>query len=173
MVFPLAWFILAVVVWVIALLIVPQESFRRLVPFGIIAGFGLGLLVNIVAFSIFGLYGFGQVLWPILGIPFWAVFAWIPSVIVFAYYLPERSLPRLGWLLLFPLGYTAIEFLFLRAGLRFFAPEWNLFYAFLLALGVHLFVLSYYLTSVRTPVGAMTTGNPILEGEREQGRRRE
>jgi hypothetical protein len=165
----MGWVILAVVVWVVTLLAVPQESFRRLVPFGILAGFGLGLLINILAFSIFGLYGFGQVVWPILGIPFWAVFTWIPAVILFVYYLPENSLPRLGWLLLFPAVFTAIEYFFLQTGLRFHSPEWNLFYAFLLSLGTHILVLSYYLTSVRTPARAVSTGNPVLE--RERGRR--
>jgi hypothetical protein len=145
------WIWLAVITWVVGLLAVPQEHFRRLVPFGLIAGFGFALVINLFGAPIFRLWGFSQVMWPILGIPFWALLAWIPSVIVFAYFLPEASLPRLGWLLLFPAVYTVIDFLFLRAGLRFFAQSWNLAYAFLLSLGAHMLILSYYLTSVRQP----------------------
>ncbi|MEW6031752.1 MAG: hypothetical protein AB1645_02540 [Bacillota bacterium] len=166
----MGWVILAVVVWVVALLAIPQEHFRRLIPFGIIAGFALGLLVNILAFSIFGLYGFGQVMWPILGIPFWAILAWVPSVILFVYFLPEHSLARLGWLLLFPAGFTLIEFFFLRAGLRVYSPGWNLAYAFVLSLGIHIVVLAYYLTSVRTPLRSASAGPAGLADRLERDR---
>jgi len=171
----MAWVLLAVVVWVAGLLAVPQEDFRRLVPFGVLAGFGLGLLVNILGSSIFGLWGFAQAAWPILGVPFWALFAWIPTVILFVYYLPGRSLARLAWLLLFPAVFTAVDFLYLQAGLRFFSPDWNLAYAFLLSLGLHIFVLSYYLTSVREPERILTAGAARTEtretAERESGGR--
>ncbi len=152
------WVVLAVVVWVVGLLAVPQGEFRRLVPFGILAGFGLAMLVNILGSSIFGLWGFAKVSWPILGIPFWAFLAWIPSVILFVYYLPGPSLPRLGWLLLFPATYTAVDFLFIQQGLRFFSPDWNLAYDFLLSLGIHLFVLSWYLSS--TPLSQVSAATP-------------
>ncbi|RJQ06498.1 MAG: hypothetical protein C4551_08130 [Bacillota bacterium] len=161
------WVILAIVIWVVTLLAVPQENFRRLVPFGIIAGFGLALLINMLGSSIFGLWGFRNVVWPILGIPFWVLLSWVPAVILFVHYLPETSLARLGWLLLFPVVFTAIEFLFLRQGLRFFSPDWNLVYSFLLSLGVHILVLSYYLTSVRSPVTSLSPGWPRRENRHE------
>jgi hypothetical protein len=150
------WVILAVITWVVGLLVVPQEAFRRLVPFSLIAGFGLALLINLLGVSVFHLWGFSQPIWPLLGIPFWALLSWIPSVIVFAYFLPSGSLARLAWVLLFPAGYTAIDFLLLKAGLRFFAPGWNLPQAFLLSLAVHLLVLSFYLVSVRHPEATLS-----------------
>jgi hypothetical protein len=145
----MGWVLLAVIVWAAAFLAIPQKDFRRLVPFGVVAGFGLALLVNIMGSSIFGLWGFREVVWPILGVPFWAVLAWVPAAVAFVYFLPDASLPRLGWLLLFPAAFTAIDFIFLRAGLFFFSPDWNLAYSFLLSVGLHLLILSYYLTSVR------------------------
>jgi len=151
------WIILAIVVWVVGLLAVPQEDFRRLVPFGLIAGFALALLINLLATPILRLWGFRQLAWPILGIPFWILLAWVPSVILFVHFLPDNSLARLGWIILFPAIYTAIDYYFLRLGLRFYSPIWNLPYAFLLSLGTHLLILSYYLVSVRTPEAALST----------------
>lgn len=152
----MGWVILAAVTWAGGLLVVPQRDFRRLVPFGILAGFALGLLTNIVGSSIFGLWGFADVLWPILGIPFWSLLAWIPAVIVFVYFLPESALPRLGWLLAFPAAFEVVNFIFIREGLRFFSPDWNYAYSYILSLGLHIFVLSYYLSSVRPALGAAT-----------------
>jgi len=169
------WVLLAIVVWVLGLLAVPQPDFRRLVPFGIVAGFGLGLLVNILGSSVFGLWGFGAAAWPILGIPFWAVFTSIPAVIVFVYYLPGGSLGRLAWLLAFPTAFTVVDFLYLRAGYRFFSPDWNLVLSFFLSLGLHILILSYYLTSVREPERVLTAGATEAQGretsEREPGGR--
>ncbi|MCL6580387.1 MAG: hypothetical protein K6U08_02065 [Firmicutes bacterium] len=147
----MAWVLLAVVLWVVGLLAVPEQAFRRLVPFGVVAGFGLALAVNLVGGPILGLWGFNRVTWPLLGIPFWVLLAWVPAVILFVYYLPDGSLARAGWILLFPAVYTAIDYVFLRAGLRHFAPNWNIVYSFLLSLGVHLLILSFYLTSVVAP----------------------
>ncbi len=150
------WIVLAIVLWVVGLLAVPQDDFRRLVPFSLLAGFGLALLINLIGSPILGLWGFRQVIWSILGIPFWVLMAWIPSVIIFVYYLPENSLARLAWILAFPVVYTALEWYFLRQGLRFFSPIWSLPYAFLLGLGTHLLVLSYYLVSVKPPEAALS-----------------
>lgn len=158
------WIWLAVAVWVIGLLAVPQESFRRLVPFGLVAGFGLAFLINLFGTSIFQLWSYGRLSWPILGTPFWVLLAWIPAVVLFVHFLPEESLPRLAWLLLFPAAYTLIEFLFIRAGLRFYSHSWNLAYAFLLSLGTHMLVLSYYLTSIRQPSAPLSTSSPAQEG---------
>ena len=152
------WILLAVVMWVIGLVAVPQESFRRLMPFGIIAGFGLALLVNILCSSVLGLWRFTSLSWPILGVPFWIFLAWVPSVIIFVHFLPGDSLARLGWLLVFPAIYTAVEFLYLRAGLRIFSSHWNLVAAFLLSLGLHIFILAYYLISVRSPEATVSAG---------------
>jgi len=152
------WILLAVVMWVIGLLAVPQESFRRLMPFGIIAGFGLALLVNILGSSVLGLWRFTSLSWPILGVPFWIFLAWVPSVVIFVHFLPGDSLARLGWLLAFPAIYTAVEFLYLRAGLRIFSSHWNLIAAFLLSLGLHIFILAYYLISVRVPEATISAG---------------
>jgi hypothetical protein len=152
------WILLAVVLWVVGLLAVPQESFRRLMPFGIIAGFGLALLVNILCSSVLGLWRFTSLSWPILGVPFWIFLAWVPSVIIFVHFLPGDSLARLGWLLAFPAIYTAVEFLYLRAGLRIFSSHWNLMAAFLLSLGLHIFILAYYLISVRSPEATVSAG---------------
>jgi len=151
-----AWVGLAVVLWVVGLLAVPEQAFRRLVPFGVIAGFGLALAVNLAGGPILGLWGFNRVTWPLLGIPFWVLLAWVPAVILFVYYLPADSLARAGWILLFPAVYTAVDYVFLRAGLRYFAPDWNIFYSFLLSLGIHLLILSFYLTSVATPVARVS-----------------
>lgn len=153
----MGWVILAAVTWAGGLLVVPQPDFRRLVPFGIITGFGLGFVTNIVGSSIFGLWGFSDALWPILGIPFWSLLAWIPAVIVFVYYLPESALPRLFWLLGFPAAFEVVNLIFLREGLRFFSADWNLVYSYLLSLGLHIFVLSYYLASVRPALPAGTS----------------
>ena len=152
------WIILAVVIWIVGLIAVPQENFRRLVPFGLIAGFGLALLINILGSSILGLWGFARLSWPLLGIPFWIFLAWIPSVILFVHFLPEDSLARLGWLLAFPAIYTAVEFLYLRAGLRVYSSHWSLPSSFILSLGVHVFVLAYYLISVRPPEATVSAG---------------
>jgi hypothetical protein len=152
------WILLAVVMWVVGLLAVPQESFRRLMPFGIIAGFGLALLVNILGSSVLGLWRFTSLSWPILGVPFWIFLAWVPSVVIFVHFLPGDSLARLGWLLAFPAIYTAVEFLYLRAGLRIFSSHWNLMAAFLLSLGLHIFILAYYLISVRVPEATISAG---------------
>jgi hypothetical protein len=157
------WIILAVVTWVVGLGAVPQESFRKLVPFSLLAGFGLAMLVNLMGASIFRLWGFTQLSWPILGTPFWVLLAWVPTVIVFVYFLPTSSLPRLAWILLFPTAYTAIDYLFLRAGYRFFSPDWNLAYAFLLSLGIHLLILSFYLVSVRRPEATLSATTSTRE----------
>ncbi len=164
------WIILAIVVWVVGLLAVPQDEFRRLIPFGLIAGFGLALLINLLGGPILQLWGFSQLSWPMLGIPFWVLLTWIPSVILFVYFLPGNSLARLGWLLLFPVVYTAIEYYFLRAGLRYYSPTWSLPFAFLLSLGIHLLILAYYLTSVGAPRAALSS--PATTGRGSNSTRR-
>lgn len=165
------WIVLAVVLWVVALLAVPQEDFRRLVPFGLIAGFGLALLINLFGGPILGLWGFRQLAWPILGIPFWVLLAWVPSVILFVHFLPGNALARLAWILVFPAIYTGLDYYFLQTGLRFYSPNWSLPYAFLLGVGSHLLILSFYLVSVRSPEAALT--EPLVSSEAGRGQRGE
>ncbi|MDQ7794763.1 MAG: hypothetical protein RDU89_10210 [bacterium] len=132
--------------WVLGLLVVPPDHFRRLLPFGVLAGFALAAAVNLLGSPVLGLWSFARTGWlTVQGVPLMALLAWIPLVIAFVHYLPEAALQRLGWLLLFPLGFTGHQILFLRLGARAYAPGWSLPHDFTLSLTLHLLILAAYL----------------------------
>lgn len=139
--------------WILGLLLVPADRFRRLLPFGLIAGFALAAAINVVGSGILGLWRFGGTgLLTVQGVPLMALLAWVPVVILFAHFLPSTAPWRLAWLLLFPLGFTLLEFGLLRLGVRTFAPNWNLFHAFALSLSVHIVVLAGFLLTAGAEV---------------------
>jgi len=143
----LIYAVITAVLWVAGLLLVPAERFRLLLPFGLLAGFGLAAIINLMGSSVMGLWEFHRTgLLAVRGVPLMALLAWVPVVIVFVRFLPQAALPRLAWLLAFPLGYTALEYLLLRLGARSFAAGWNLEYSFALSLAVHVGVLAWYRT---------------------------
>ncbi len=144
MVYP-TFFILLVL---INLVLVPRKRIIELLPFGLVAGMGLALLIQIMAVWYLGLWRW-RYLEPLgwRGLPLFIAAAWIPAEVIFAHYVeasPSQTTP------LYVIGFAAIatlvEWWFVRGG--YHVPiHWNLVYTFALGLAVHT-LLSLYLLAV-------------------------
>ncbi len=145
----LVWIAFFIVSLIAMLVLIPGDKIRRLLPFGIVGGAVLALIVQWVAVPVLDLWRFHYLsLFSFQGIPLGLVLAWFPATVIFgAYFESMHSLAaKLLYVLAFALIITIIEYGFVLAGYRSFI-NWNIVNSFLLAAAIHS-VLAAYLARV-------------------------
>ncbi|AGB40722.1 hypothetical protein Halha_0749 [Halobacteroides halobius DSM 5150] len=147
MIISLVWIYLFLILAVGMILVVPTEKIRDLLPFGLVGGFLVAIIIQYLAVNIFRLWEFNYALVPLAGFPLGVGLAWVPPEIVFGYFWPslETKLTRVMYILFFAIVSTLLEYLFLLMGYRKYL-NWNIYSTFLLAVVIHS-ALAYYLTS--------------------------
>lgn len=143
----LVWFYLFLGLTIILFLLVPKDEIIKLLPFGLITGFGLAFILQYFAVNIFRWWKFNYAFLEILHTPLGVSFSWIPAVMIFAYFWPlaDSKVGHLIYVIIFSLGTTIVEYSFVLLGYREYI-NWNLYLTFFLAFGVHL-LLAFYLFS--------------------------
>ncbi len=120
-------------------LLVPRGGIRRLLPYGVVFGAGLGLVFIVVMQSLLGYWEFRDIdFLTVRGVPLLLAFTWLPLEILFAYYLVELRRPAAKILLWIAVGaaVTAIQHLFVLNSMLVFR-DWTLLDSFFLALAAH------------------------------------
>lgn len=146
MVYPVFFIILTLA----ALIFVPRKRIVELLPFGLVAGAGVALAVQVIGIWYLSLWR-----WRFIepfgwrGLPLFISASWVPAEIIFAHYIEET--PK-EMTLLYILGFagiaTAVEWWFIRGG--FHVPiRWNLLYTFILGLVIHSLLSLYVLAIAR------------------------
>lgn len=142
----LVWILFFTVVTLLMFILVPREKIAKLLPFGLIGGCAVALIIQLVAVPMMGLWGFRKgALLAFRGIPLGIVLAWGPATIIFgAYFEYTRSFTaRLLYILAFAGIAAVINYGFLRSG-YLHHYRWSTLADFLLGAAVHS-VLSVYL----------------------------
>ncbi len=135
---------------IIMLVMVPRRRIVDLLPFGLIGGLGIALLVQSAAILYLGLWQwkytepFG---WR--GLPLFISAAWIPVEIIFAHYIHETPKEMtLPYVLGFAGAATAVDWWFVRGGYQ--VPiRWSVFSTFVLGLVIHALLALYVLSVSR------------------------
>ncbi|WP_459836433.1 hypothetical protein [Halanaerobaculum tunisiense] len=126
--------------------LVPLEKIKELLPFGLVGGFVLAVIIQYLAVDLLKLWRFNVAFLSFKGIPIAVLLAWIPPVIVFRYFWFRigSALGKMLYILFFALSTTAFEYASVLFNYRDYL-NWNVFLTFALALVVHL-GLGYYIT---------------------------
>jgi len=139
------WLFLIVGFTLIMFLVVPTHRILELASFGIFFGFFFGIIIMYTGVTLLPLYKLNNELLPIqdwgLSIPL----AWIPTTIIFAYFLPKIVDTRLGlygYILFWAFGTTGIYLLLKTLG-YWQDISWNIVYNLLLALSTHIIMATY------------------------------
>ncbi len=121
------------------MLAVPVERIRRLLPYGIIFGAGLGLIIIFLFQNLLGYWSFHRVDLLNAGrIPVLLALCWLPAEILFAHFMIElrsAGFKCLLWLLM-GAAVVGLHYLFITNRLLTFT-NWNLLGTFLLTLFIH------------------------------------
>ncbi len=136
-------------------LLMPRERIRRLLPFGIVFGAGLGVVLIAVMQELLGYWEFRQIdFLTARGIPLSIAFTWLPVEVLFAHYLVELRRPESRFLLWFIIGAAVVIFqhLFILNGMLIFR-DWTLLDSAFLALALHLglVVVLHLMGHIRLP----------------------
>ena len=141
--FGLVWvyFFLALLVGMFFL--VPKEEIINLLPFGIVGGFIVAIVIQHLAINIFDWWKFNTAFIAWANIPLGILAAWVPPVIIFGYYFPRI---KFNWslVLAFAVGATVIEYLFVLTDYRDYI-NWNVYLTLGLGLIIHLGLAVYLL----------------------------
>jgi hypothetical protein len=150
----LVWIILFTLVAIGMLIFVPRREILKLLPFGVVGGFLLAAIIQIVAVWVLGLWSFNYTqIASYRGIPIFLTLVWLPTVIIFGHWLLQirSGTGRFFFTAAFALATVALEWAFVFTGYRQYHRFWNVFYTALLALVLH-YLLAWYLLSVRRPM---------------------
>ncbi|MGE5654535.1 MAG: hypothetical protein ACM3ZQ_09815 [Bacillota bacterium] len=146
MVYPVFFILLTLIM----LVLVPRRRIVGLLPFGLIAGAGVALVVQTTAIWYLGLWRW-RYLEPFgwRGLPLFISATWIPAEIIFAHYIEET--PK-ELTVLYILGFagiaTGVEWWFVRGGYQ--VPiHWSLLYTFILGVVIHTLLSLYVLAIAR------------------------
>lgn len=147
----LAWVNFFLLAAVAMLILVPRRAIMKLLPFGIVGGFILALLIQIVAVSYLRVWRFnfvGSLAYQ--GVPVFLALTWMPLMIVFGYWLLtiRSTTGRFFYIAAYAVATVALEWTLVWAGYRVYLRYWNLLYTTLLALILH-YILGWYLLAVR------------------------
>lgn len=128
--------LLAVFMWLFALVLIPKDKLKTLFWYGLVWGFLAGKLMGFVCGAWLNLYAY-QLVEPFkfLGGSLWLSFAWIPAIMIYLYYLPMNELKYTFplYLLAFALASAGIDEVFHAAGLLNY-NFWNPFFRFIIAI---------------------------------------
>ncbi len=141
--FSLIWIYFFLSLLVGMFLLVPKKEIINLLPFGLIGGFIVALVVQYLAINIFSWWKFNAALISWANIPLGILAAWVPPVIIFGYYFPRIKF-NWGLVAAFVVGATVIEYLFVATGYRDYI-NWNIYLTLGLGLIIHLGLAGYLL----------------------------
>jgi hypothetical protein len=148
----LVWVEFFILLSILMLVLVPQKTIIKLLPFGITAGFMMAFIIQLIAVPVLHLWRFNYISFATYkGIPLFIAMAWIPSIIIFAYYITVSNKP-IQWYLIsvgFALISTIVEYLFVYYGYRFHI-QWNIAATFILALTIHTSLALYLIYQKQT-----------------------
>ena len=139
---PVIFFILLTTMF----LIVPYEQIKKFLSLGLIGGLVVAFILIYFMQNFFGFWDFFNLdIWYFLEMPVFLSAVWIPVVIIFAHFLEiaEYLTTAVFIILLFPAGATLVHYFLINLNLLVYF-NWNLFYTFLVSLGIHLGI-TYYL----------------------------
>jgi hypothetical protein len=118
------------------LIFVPRERITRLLPLGLIAGFGGGIALLSLLVRFLGYWGFNYPgVFSVSGFSLWAALAWTPVVIIFVHFLyhPDTRQGLYGYVFAFALT-TAFFVQWLGSIGHLTFRGWNIWMTFLAAL---------------------------------------
>jgi len=144
----MVWIDLFLIASIVMLIAVPRRRIIQLLPFGVVGGFILALVIQFIAVPWLHLWRFDILgVASVHGIPVFLALAWLPATIIFAHFLPAmRSLVSLiAYILAFAAGASLLEFGFVYFGYRSFI-HWNIYLTFLLGAALHSSLAYYFLT---------------------------
>ena len=143
----LAWLLLFIIAWAVALLVVPWDRLAGLLLPGFLGGTLLALIVNLIGVPILGLWHFPAAI-SMLGIPVFLLLAYTAEMILFLHYwdhLPGGSAEKGIYIIAFSLMNTGLAYLALLMGYVVFY-NWTLVYFLISSLAVHVLSLLFYST---------------------------
>lgn len=151
----LLWIIYFLLAAIAMLILVPQRDIVRLLPFGLVGGFGIAAIVQMIAVWYMRLWRFNYTeLASYRGIPIFIALSWMPLTIIFGRWLLaiRSGTGRFFYIAAFALATVGLEWGLLLAG-YLVHRNWNIFYTAILALVLH-YLLAWYLLAVRPRTGS-------------------
>ncbi len=137
------WWVSAAVVWVVTGILVPGSKIRGLFNAGLVGGFLLTFVLNMLGVPVFHFWRFGPDISPFLGVPLAIPVAWTAEIILYLNYLPQHKLSVVLYTTAFAVISTILTYFFVQFGMQAFI-NWNLFATFVLGLISHGLALGYY-----------------------------
>lgn len=150
----LMWIIYFLLAAIAMLVLVPQRDIVRLLPFGLVGGFGIAAIVQMVAVWYLRLWRFNYTdIAAYRGIPIFLALSWMPLTIIFGSWLLSirTGTSRFFYIAAFALASVGLEWVLLRTG-YLVHRNWGIFGTAGLALMIH-YLLAWYLLSVRPRAG--------------------
>ncbi|MGM0370114.1 MAG: hypothetical protein ACQEP9_06830 [Bacillota bacterium] len=140
----LVWFYLFVAFSLILFLLVPREEILNLLPFGLVGGFVVALILQYFAVNVFRWWKFNYGWVEIFNTPLGVSLSWIPPVIIFAYFwsITNSIWGKLIYIFSFALITTIGEYIFVITEYRRYL-NWNVYLTLVLAFVIHLLLGSY------------------------------
>lgn len=121
---------------ILMFIMVPPRRIIRLLPLGLLAGFGGGVALLSFLVTILGYWGFPYPgVFSIFGFSLWAALAWIPVVVIFSEYLghPDTRRALYGYIFAFALS-TALFVQWLENIGHLILNRWSMWMTFAVAL---------------------------------------
>ncbi|MFW6243001.1 MAG: CBO0543 family protein [bacterium] len=145
------WLYLAAILTILTFLLVPVGKIKELLGFGLVGGFLLAVIVQIIGISL-NLWSYNSGFLVFYNFPLGVALMWFPAVVIFAYFfnngesLMTKILVIFGWSFITALiTYGSVQY-----GFREFI-HWNIYYDLILAVFLHS-ILGYYLFIKRREV---------------------
>lgn len=151
----LVWIIYFLLAAIAMLILVPQRDIVRLLPFGLVGGFGIAAIVQMIAVWYMRLWRFNHTaLAAYRGIPIFLALSWLPLTIIFGSWLLaiRTGTGRFFFIAAFALATVGLEWGLLRTGYMVHR-RWSIFNTAILALVLH-YLLAWYLLAVRPRTGS-------------------
>jgi len=142
----LAWLLLFIFAWAVALLVVPWNRVVNLLLPSFLGGTILTLIVNLIGVPILGLWRFPAATISLLGIPVFLLLAFMAEMILFLHYwdhLPGGSAEKGLYVIAFSLATTVMAFFAMLMRYVVFY-NWTLLYFLVVSFAVHILTLLLY-----------------------------
>ena len=142
----LAWMLLFLIAWAVALLVVPWNRVVGLLLPSFLGGTVLAVIVNLIGVPVLGLWRFAATPLSLLGIPVFLLLAYMAEMILFLHYwdyLPGGSAEKGLYVTAFSLGNAGVAYLALLMRYVVFF-NWTLLYFLIASFVMHVLTLLLY-----------------------------